>query len=344
MGPLSGIRIIEAAMHHLGPAAGYMLGDLGASVIKIEPPITGDYQRGVQSTFDNVMALPSGHNAAFESANRNKRSIILDLRNDAGKGVLRRLIESSDVVITNFTKSTIKNLQIDYETLRFPFTGEVFAVALAESMAYSHADLLVWLSPNTIVLREPKDLLLQDGKNLGFRPVHHTLIGSRYDEPLDPFWTLIYHYCNVSKDHIFPMMTHIDKTKLRPYFNAGLLVTRPEKHLLQAWRDTFFKVYQEPSLAKFYRKDERYTVFLHQAVLTGIILSTFTTDEIQELPSKFNYPLHLHAQDTTDHRPSYLEELVTFRHEGFYEDSKWIKKIPAKEPLKQWITQRLRRK
>ena len=234
--------------------------------------------------------------------------------------------------------------KIDYETLRFPFTGEVFAVALAESMAYGHADLLAWLSPNTVVLREPKDLLLQDGKNLGFRPVHHTLIGSRYDEPLDPFWTLIFHYCNVPQDHIFPMMTHIDKTKLRPYFNAGLLVTRPEKHLLQAWRDTFFKVYQEPSLAKFYRKDERYTVFIHQAVLTGVILSTFTTDEIQELPSKFNYPLHLHAQDTTDHRPSYLEELVTFRHEGFYEDPAWIKKIPAKEPLKQWIAQRLRRK
>lgn len=234
--------------------------------------------------------------------------------------------------------------KIEYETLRFPFTGEVFAVALAESMAYSHADLLAWLSPNTVVLREPTKFLLQKGKKVGFRPVHHTLIGSLYDEPLDPFWTLIFSICNVPQDRIFPMMTHVDKTALRPYFNAGLLVSRPEDHLLQAWRDTFFKAYQNPSFTELYRKDERYTIFVHQAILTGVILAAFTTDELQELPSNYNYPLHLHEEDTTEHRPSSLEELVTFRHEGFYEDPEWNTKIPAKEPLKQWITQRLRTK
>jgi len=115
--------------------------------------------------------------------------------------------------------------EIDYEILRFPFTGEVIATALAESMACGQTDFLVWLSANTVVLQEPKDFLLQDDKNLGFRPVHHTLVGSRYDEPLDSFWRLIYRYCNVPEDRIFPMMTHVDETRIRPYFNAGLLVT-----------------------------------------------------------------------------------------------------------------------
>jgi len=231
--------------------------------------------------------------------------------------------------------------KIDREILRFPLAGDVFAAALAESRAYNQADLLAWLGSNTLVIQEPKDFLLPEDKALGFRPVHHTLVGSRYDEPLDPFWTLIYHCCNVPETHIFPMMTHVDGTKIRPYFNAGLLVTRPERRLLQAWRDTFFRVYQEPSLLKFYQKDERYGIFVHQAVLSGMILSTLETREIQELPLTYNYPLHLHAQDVTDHRPSSLEELVTFRHEGFYADQEWINKMPAKEHLKQWIAKRL---
>jgi hypothetical protein len=231
--------------------------------------------------------------------------------------------------------------KIDREILRFPLGGDVLAAALAEARANNQADLLAWLGGNTVVIQEPKHFLLQDDKALGFRPVHHTLIGSRYDEPLDPFWTLVYHCCNVPKDRVFPMTTHVDGTRIRPYFNSGLLVTRPKRRLLQAWSDTFFRVYQQPSFQDFYRQDERYSVFVHQAVLSGVILSTLETSEIQELPSTYNYPLHLHAQDVTGHRPSCLEELVTLRHEGFYEDPEWINKIPAKEPLKRWIAKRL---
>ena len=231
--------------------------------------------------------------------------------------------------------------EINNESPRFPFTTEAFAAALAESMIYGKTDLMAWLGTNTIVLQEPTDFLLQHDKNLGYRPVHHTLIGSPYNEPIDPFWTLIYRYCNVPKDRIFPMKTHVETAKIRPYFNAGLLVTRPKEHLLQAWRDTFFKVYQEPPFQEFYQQDERYRIFIHQAVLSAVILSNFATSEIQELPPTYNYPLHLLAQDATGNRPSCLEELVTFRHERFYEDPEWINKMPAKKPLKQWIAKRL---
>ena len=84
-------------------------------------------------------------------------------------------------------------------------------------------------------------------------------------------------------------------------------------------------------------------IFIHQAVLSGVILSTFAADEIQELPTTYNYPLHLHKQDVTNHRPSRLEELVTFRHEGFYQDPEWTTKMPTKAFLKQWIAERLLR-
>ena len=236
---------------------------------------------------------------------------------------------------------TLIPFDVDEEVLRFPFTGHSIAAALAESMASNQANFIAWLNSNTIVLQEPRNFLLQDNKTLGFKPVHHTLLGSRYDEPLDSFWTLIYRYCNVPKDHVVPMMTHVEGVKIRPYINSGLLVTRPEKGLLRAWRDAFLRAHQEPAFREFYQQDERYAIFIQQAILSAVILSMLTTEEMQELPQTYNYPLHLHAEDITGTRPSGLEDLVTVRHEGFYKDPDWCKKMPAGEPIKQWIAERL---
>jgi len=210
--------------------------------------------------------------------------------------------------------------KIDFETLQFPLAGDVFAAGVAESTVYGQTDLLAWLGTNTVVLREPEAFLLQKEKNLGYRPVHHTLVGSRYDAAIDEFWTCVYQYCKVPQDRIFPMETHIDGARIRPYFNAGMLITRPQKRLLQSWSKIFFDSYQKLPFRRFYEKNDLYKIFIHQALLSGIVLSTFETDELAELPSTYNYPLHLHAKDVTDHRPSFIEEVVTFRHENFYDD------------------------
>jgi len=230
---------------------------------------------------------------------------------------------------------------IDRNVRTFPFTEKVQAHAVAEARARGHTDLLAWLDANTVVLQDPQAFLLPDDRALGFRPVHHTLIGSRFEDPLGPFWTLIYQHCAVPRERVFPMRTHVNNTRLRPYFNAGLLITRPETGLIRSWRDTFFQVYQDPAFQAFYQRDARYRVFMHQAVLSGIILATLTPTEMQELPPTYNYPLHLHGEDVTGHRPSGLEDLTTFRHEGFYEDPEWRTKMPAKAPLKQWIADQL---
>jgi len=231
--------------------------------------------------------------------------------------------------------------KVDSGTLRFPLAGDVLAAAAAESAVYDQTDLLAWLGANTVVLKEPEAFLLPKEKNLGYRPVHHTLVGSPYDKAIDEFWALIYDCCKVPQDRIFPMETHIDGTMIRPYFNAGMLITRPQKRLLQVWRNTFFDSYQELLFQKFYDKNDLYKIFIHQALLSGVILSKFETDELLELPSTYNYPLHLHAEDVTDHRPSFIEEVTTFRHEGFYEDKEWMRKMPARQQLKQWLGERI---
>ncbi|MFW9934976.1 MAG: hypothetical protein ACFFDU_05660 [Candidatus Thorarchaeota archaeon] len=235
----------------------------------------------------------------------------------------------------------VKTFVMDESKLPFFFADTIQAIAFAESMAERNTALLAWLDSNTMVLNEPKEFLLPDTKSLGYRPVHHTLIGSRYDTPLDPFWTQIYQSCQVPQDRIFPMITHVDATEIRPYFNAGILITRPTNRLFRIWHDTFIELIGKTECQQFYHQDKRYEIFVHQAALSGVILSSFPTEELQELSSTYNYPLHLFAEDMSNNRPSTLEELVTVRHEGFYQDPDWINKIPAQKSLKKWITDKL---
>src|SRR3990172_8992242 len=110
---LQGIRMVEVTSFHNGTAGGYMLADLGAEVVKVEPP-GGDPYRGVAS---GLGVESEGPNANFETANRGKKSVALDLSKDDGRTVFYRLIEASDVFLTNYSDRVLNNLRIDWPTL-----------------------------------------------------------------------------------------------------------------------------------------------------------------------------------------------------------------------------------
>src|ERR687887_2356461 len=102
--PLAGIQVVDFSMFVPGPFASAILADLGADVIKVEPP-RGDPGRSY---------VP----VQFETENRNKRSIALDLKQPEAASVVERLVEKAQVVIEGFRPGVAKRLGIDYETLR----------------------------------------------------------------------------------------------------------------------------------------------------------------------------------------------------------------------------------
>lgn len=108
-GPLDGIRIIDVTTVLLGPYGTQMLGDLGADVIKVEAPPTGDIARNM-GTVRNV-----NMGGIYLNANRNKRSIAVDLKNEEAKEVLRKLIPTADVFVHNMRPQAIARLGFDYE-------------------------------------------------------------------------------------------------------------------------------------------------------------------------------------------------------------------------------------
>ena len=108
---LAGIRVIEIGQVLTGPYAGMLLADLGAEVIKVEPP-TGDISRHVGEPG------PSGHTTYFASLNRSKRSVVLDLATDEGQERLGKLAAESHGLIVNMKATTIRKLGLTYDALR----------------------------------------------------------------------------------------------------------------------------------------------------------------------------------------------------------------------------------
>jgi len=109
--PLHGLRVIEFCQFAAGPYCGMVLGDMGADVIKVEPPETGDNLRQWPPMIGDFSAL-------FVSLNRNKRSIALDLKRPEDLAVARRLCLTADVVLENFRPGTMAKFGLDYASLK----------------------------------------------------------------------------------------------------------------------------------------------------------------------------------------------------------------------------------
>jgi crotonobetainyl-CoA:carnitine CoA-transferase CaiB-like acyl-CoA transferase len=112
MGPLSGIRIADFTQLYQGPLATQVLSDMGAEIIKIEPP-KGDFFRN-WAIGDKYI---KGESISFMSVNRNKRSIVLDLKKPDGVLVAKEIIRNSDVVIENFRPGVMDRLGLGFENL-----------------------------------------------------------------------------------------------------------------------------------------------------------------------------------------------------------------------------------
>jgi formyl-CoA transferase len=110
-GPLAGYRVLELGQLIAGPFCGQLLGDMGAEVIKVEPPGTGDAMR------QWGQVLPGGESLWWSVVARNKKSVTLDLRTEHGRETVRRLTRECDVVVENFRPGRMEEWGLTYEAL-----------------------------------------------------------------------------------------------------------------------------------------------------------------------------------------------------------------------------------
>ena len=120
---LEGFRILDLTAVILGPYATQILGDLGAEVIKIEPP-DGDSMRPISPV------AAHGISAVFANCNRNKRSVVLDLKSEAGKAALMKLIPTADALVHNMRQEALDKLGFTYKAVRAANPRIIYAAAV----------------------------------------------------------------------------------------------------------------------------------------------------------------------------------------------------------------------
>jgi crotonobetainyl-CoA:carnitine CoA-transferase CaiB-like acyl-CoA transferase len=110
MTSLEGLRVLDLSRYIAGPYCAMLLGDMGAEVVKVEPPGAGEYAR---------CALPAVGGTSLYTfvVNRNKKSLALDLRSDAGRALLRELVQAADVLVENFRPGTMEAMGLGWEAL-----------------------------------------------------------------------------------------------------------------------------------------------------------------------------------------------------------------------------------
>jgi crotonobetainyl-CoA:carnitine CoA-transferase CaiB-like acyl-CoA transferase len=132
MGPLEGIKVLDLTSMVSGPVAAMILGDQGADVIKVEP-IHGEQLRYLGEQHNGV-------SSTFYSCNRNKRSLAIDLKSEAGKQVLWKLIEDADVLLQNFRPGAIARMGFDEQLVRQRNPGIIYVSisGFGEHGPYAH--------------------------------------------------------------------------------------------------------------------------------------------------------------------------------------------------------------
>ena len=122
--PLEGIRVLDATVWFQGPVCAQYLADMGAEVIHVERPVTGDQARGVRS----IAAVPvADWNQYFLAVNRNKKSLAVDLKKDEGRELVHGLVKKSDVFLWNQGLESLPGLGLDYATLSDLNPGLIYA-------------------------------------------------------------------------------------------------------------------------------------------------------------------------------------------------------------------------
>jgi hypothetical protein len=225
----------------------------------------------------------------------------------------------------------------------FYFAAKVFASAKAEAEAKGVADILAWLDEDTIVLQEPGEFLLPKGKSLGYRPVMHKNIGLHHAEPVDAFWGRAFELLSVPETSLFPMVTPADGDTIRPYFNAGCLVVRPERGLMAKWAECFTTLYRDSLMTEMCKADPKKRIFIHQVALAGAVLTHLERAEMIEFSSRINYPIFFEQMFGAKRVFDDITGVVTFRHESYFRKPApdWDKTLKGPADRITWIKEHL---
>lgn len=231
-------------------------------------------------------------------------------------------------------------LVVEKEFSHYPFADKVYACAQAEELAGANVRSLVWLDPNCLIVNHPALFDLAPSFDAAFRPVHVKNVGSLAQETLDDFWQAIYRAADV-KDAPFTVESFVDSQTLRPYYNTHCFVANPSKGLFRAWLNHFQALISDQAFQSGPCQDGQHQTFLHQAILSVLLIKLLDPGRICSLPPEYNYPLHLHRQVPSARQPQALNDLINPVYEQVFRYPGMLNGLPVRKPLQAWLMERI---
>ena len=230
-------------------------------------------------------------------------------------------------------------LEIPEEIRRYDLGGKVYACAQAEKLAPAHVRSLVWIDPGCVIVQPPVLYDLGEMYDATVRPVHIRNVGLLAGDPVDDFWKGVFASIGV-EDIQSTVESFVDAQRIRAYFNTHAFAVNPAKGLCQGWLDHFASLVSDQAYQSAACQDEPHQVFLHQAVLSALLVTALEASRIRILPPDYNYPYNLHLEIPTARRASTLNDLVSFVYEDSFLDPERMD-ITVNEPLRSWLTARV---
>lgn len=245
--------------------------------------------------------------------------------------------------------AVIVPLEADPVAGEYLLGAKVFAAAQVERLVAKHARTMLWVDPWDLFLGPPTGYELDRGTAVALRPVQVLNVGQPVGQPVDAYWSRIYRDAGLDPARIPAVEPLVDPQPIRFYVNCGIIAFRPSLGLCQEWARRFVALVKDEAYQQSACSDFRHRLFLHQAVLSGLILQRTTPGQRRWLPVELGYPLefHLKGKIPAEKRIEDLGRVVAFFVEQYWElHPDWMTAFRIDEPLKAWLTgaqQRLHR-
>jgi hypothetical protein len=221
--------------------------------------------------------------------------------------------------------------------------NKAFASALAEAELEQSVETLVFLDSDTLFVSEPDGLELTGPHVAGATPIavwRVGRVGQLRDEPLTPYWKLLYENCGVTEIPNWHVTTTLDQRQMLPYFNSGVVATRPSYGIFRKWKANAERLALNPTAQNFHSESREF-FFLDQTVLAATLVAELSQEQFRVQSHRFNYPLALHQVLPEGIRAVTLDDITIVHYHKAFWNLYWKDKIELLEPLSPWLSSRL---
>ncbi len=224
--------------------------------------------------------------------------------------------------------------------LDYPLAMKAFAASYVEQLVKGKIQTLVWLDPGVIILNSLESLDLEGRYDVSVRPVSLVNnIGLPPGAEPNNYWLPVFRANKLDYQTLRPVETVVDAVQIQPYYNCEVYSVNPSKGICREWAAQLESLLRDREYQKNSCTTPQRRLFLHQAVLSGIIASRIKAGRIKALPLTCSYPFNQHDRLSDGKKVSSLNELtaVIFDY-AWSSNPAWMDKIRIYKPLKSWLT------